>query len=1239
MKKIILVLLLLIATATLGYGQCIRLNQYPLNTIASNNIGIEQTIVLGVFSSEYSKLTNLIVGGNYLFTCTSEEVNKYITVTDWSNNVIVHGASPLSVTGITSSDILLHFSDDAECTSNFDSNTATITAILTCPPPSSIAVSGITTTGASISWTPQGSETLWQTLVLSEESQAPTASSVGTTSSTTSITVNDLVPATTYHIYVRTNCGTELSPWNGPKIFSTNCIPITAFNESFETTPVDTLPNCWTTIIGGMGVSENASVSVQETSAVSGTRSVGLQNNFSAEGSTIMLVSPNLSNVSSGTHRIKFFAETWETGTLQVGTIDSTTGDGYFSVITTFELTATNNEYIVDFTSYMGTDTFIAFKNTSAMPYSSIFIDDIRWELLPLCADVTNISVNQVTPTTAAFTWTGNDDETQWEIVFSESTNNDPTTLIPVAPSVNLLSETTITGLNANTQYNVWVRSVCGGSDGNGAWIGPKTFSTSCNAVATFQENFDTTAVGSLPNCWSSIVEGTTGFSSGVYIYNYGGYSGSNSMQMNSGNSGSNAKIMLVSPNLSTLTTSSHRVKFFANGNTENQTLEIGTINTPNATGIFTSYQTITLTNTYQEYTVDFSGYLGTDTFIAFKHPNTSIFASIFIDDVRWELTPLCDDVIDLLPVEVTTTTATISWEAAGIETQWDLVYSSISVTDPTTLTPVTPSISGVTETTLINLIPNTAYHIWVRSVCGGTDGNGAWIGPLKIKTPCVPTDLVNENFETTSFEEIPNCFNTFITGPTIDPFASVYGVEFNGNSGTNAAQLYNGTSSSISDYVVLVLPNLSTLTTATHRLKFFARTDYGPGNISVGTLNGTTSTSTFTTFEEHIINENYSEFVVEFTSYIGTDTFVGIRNTSGEYTSVFVDDVRWELAPLCADVANIESTSISTNTATIEWIQQGSETQWDVVVGNFNATDPTTLSPINPAPTNAPLTTLTGLTENTTYKVWVRSVCGETNGNGVWMGPITFTTLCNATSLPYVQNFETANIPNVPSCSIVENFGNGNSWKTNTISMYGFNSKVLQYEYTCSSAANTWYYTHGLNLTAGIPYTISYKYGSNSEAFVEKMKVAYGTSPVVTNMTNVIADHDNINFNVAVTNEATFTPEASGTYYFGFNAYSDSCQFYLYVDDIIIQNSLSIKDISHKEVLIYPNPAKNIINISHNNIISNVSIYNIVGQKVIDINFNVSKVQMDLSAFPSGTYLVKSVVDDQVITSKVIKE
>lgn len=1239
MKKITIALMLFIAAVTSGYSQCIRLNQYPYDTVSSNNIGTVQTITIGAYSTEYSKLTNLTVGGNYQFTCSAEEVNKYITVTDWNNNVLVYGPSPLTVTGITSADILLHYSDDAECTSGFEANLVTIQAILSCPPPSPLTVSGIATNGATVTWTPQGTETSWQTLILLEGSPAPTAATVGSNLATTSLTVSDLVPATNYQFYIRSNCGTEFSPWNGPKNFTTNCLPISTLTESFETTPVDEIPSCWTAIIGGAGVSENASVSVQESSAVSGTKSIALQNNFSNEGATIMLVSPNLSNLSAGTHRLKFFAETWQTGTLQIGTIDNASSDGYFTLITTIELTAVNDEYTVDFSSYIGTDTFIAFKNTSPIPFSSIFLDDIRWELLPLCADVTNISVNQITPTTAGLTWTSNDNETQWEIVYSESSNNDPSILTPIAPAVNVLPETTINGLTANTVYNVWVRAVCGGTDGNGAWIGPETFSTSCTAVATFQEYFDTTEVGSIPSCWSTIVDGVVGFSAGVYIYNYGGYSGNNSMQLNSGNSDTNATIMLVSPNLSSLTTGSHRVKFYASGNSENQTLEIGTVDTPNATATFTNFQTISLIQAYQEYTVDFSGYTGTDTFIAFKHPSTSIYTSVFIDDVRWELTPLCEDIADLSATEVTTTSATFTWEPIGSETQWDIVYGPASITDPNAFTPVTPSVSGLSETTLSNLTPNTEYNIWVRSVCGGTDGNGAWIGPLKIHTPCIATAVVNEDFETTSFEEVPNCFSAFITGPTVDSSASVYGVEFNGNSGANAVQLYNGTSSGITDYVVLVLPNLSTLNTATHRLKFYARTDYGPGSLSVGTLNGSASTSTFTTFEEHKINENYSEFVVEFTSYTGTDTYVGIRNTSGDYTSVFVDDVRWEIAPLCADVADIESSTITTTSATIEWISQGSETQWDLVVGSSTDTDPTTLTPISPAPTNAPLTTLTGLTADTSYKVWVRSVCGGTDGNGVWMGPINFRTLCNSTTLPYIQNFETADVPNLPGCSVIENFSSGNVWKTAQVNSYGFNSKVMQYDYTCSSSANTWFYTQGINLAAGTTYKISYKYGSNSDFFVEKMKVAYGTSPEVGNMNNILVDHDNINFNVAATNEVTFTPANSDTYYFGFNAYSESCQYFLYVDDIMIDTNLSTGNIALEKATMYPNPVKDVLNISYNQIISNVKIYNILGQQMMEKAFNDTKMQMDLSALPSGHYLVKTLINDQVNTTKIVKE
>lgn len=1217
-------------------AQCIRTNLYPNNTVISNNIGIAQIFTEGAYSTEYSKLTNLLVGTDYIFTVTSEDVNKFITVTDWSNTVIAFGVSPLTVPAITSADIHLHYADDAACNAGFTVNTVSIQAVLPCSPPAIVSVSAITTTGATVSWTPQGTETAWQTLVLLNDSPAPTTATVGDASSVTSISPTGLLPNTTYQFYVRASCASELSPWNGPINFTTNCLPVTTLNESFESTAVDALPSCWTAVVSP----GNASVGVQQSGAVSGTKAVALANSFSEPGTTIMLVLPNLSNVSAGTYRLKFFAETWDTATLEIGTVDSATLNGYFTSITEIELTSVNNEYTVDFSSYSGTDTFIAFKNTSELPFSSIFIDDIRWELAPLCPDVTDLAINATTDTTAALTWEANGSETQWEVVYGAASVNDPTTLTPLSPLVNAVPETVLTGLTPNTSYNVWVRSVCGGTDGNGAWIGPISFTTACVSVATFQQNFDSVPEGDFPECWTSVVEGISGFGSGVSIYSYGGYSGSNAIQMLNGNATTNASIILVSPNLATLTTNSHRVKFFASSNTAGQTLEIGTINNPNVSGYFSPLATVTLTGLYQEFTVDFSDYSGTETFIGFKHTSTDIYSSIFLDDIRWELTPFCDDVTNLVATVVSTSSASINWEANGSETQWDVVYGPSTVTDPNILTPVSPAVFNLTETTLTGLTPNTEYNVWVRSACGGTDGNGAWIGPLVVHTPCLATALVDEDFETIGFEELPDCFSTFINGPTVDAFASVYGVEFNTNSGNSAVQLYNGTSNSTNDYVVLVLPNLSTLATATHRLKFYARTGYDLGSVNVGTLDGTTSSATFTPFENIVVNENYAEYIIEFTSYLGTDTFVGIRNTSGANISVFVDDIRWEVAPLCADVANIESTDITTTTATINWIQQGSETQWDVVyTSNPAIEDPTALTPISPAPASNPSATLSALTPNTNYKVWVRSVCGGTDGNGVWMGPISFTTKCNATSVPYSQNFENASVPSLPPCSIVENFSAANAWNTTALNEYGFTSNVLRYAFTCGAAADTWFYTQGLTLNAGTTYRISYKYGSNSTGYTEKMKIAYGTSPSVDGMTEILANHPMINFNTAVTNEVTFTPTASDTYYFGFHAYSDSCQFYLYVDDIIIDTNLSNTNVTLTRATLYPNPVNDVLTISHPENISNVSIYNLLGQKVFDRNYNDTQIKVDVASLASGTYLIKTIINNQPSISKIIKQ
>jgi PKD repeat protein len=51
---------------------------------------------------------------------------------------------------------------------------------------------------------------------------------------------------------------------------------------------------------------------------------------------------------------------------------------------------------------------------------------------------------------------------------------------------------------------------------------------------------------------------------------------------------------------------------------------------------------------------------------------------------------------------------------------------------------------------------------------------------------------------------------------------------------------------------------------------------------------------------------------------------------------------------------------------------------------------------------------TISGLTPNTTYDVYVRRNCSAASlGNSTWIGPFTITTTCNVVGLPYVQDFD----------------------------------------------------------------------------------------------------------------------------------------------------------------------------------------------------------------------------------------
>jgi len=200
---------------------------------------------------------------------------------------------------------------------------------------------------------------------------------------------------------------------------------------------------------------------------------------------------------------------------------------------------------------------------------------------------------------------------------------------------------------------------------------------------------------------------------------------------------------------------------------------------------------------------------------------------------------------------------------------------------------------------------------------------------------------------------------------------------------------------------------------------------------------------------------------------------------------------------------------------------------------------------------------TLSGLTANTTYTVYIRSFCGGAT-YGAWVSSGSFTTLCNATFpyFEYIDPFTGFSVPALPPCTSRQNAGLGNNWVSTDPAPSMFDEHMI-YNFNGTNAANAWFYTGGVNLIAGNEYRISYTYGGSSQfTFItNKMEVKYGTSPVNTAMSIPLDNHPLIKTS-PFQNVVNFTAPSTGVFYFGFRAYSDANNGELYLDDIEIVNS-----------------------------------------------------------------------------------
>jgi len=93
------------------------------------------------------------------------------------------------------------------------------------------------------------------------------------------------------------------------------------------------------------------------------------------------------------------------------------------------------------------------------------------------------------------------------------------------------------------------------------------------------------------------------------------------------------------------------------------------------------------------------------------------------------------------------------------------------------------------------------------------------------------------------------------------------------------------------------------------------------------------------------------------------------------------------------------------------------------------------------------------------------------------------------------------------------------------------------------------------------------------------------------------------------------------------------TCTFELTVDTILGIGDTVIEGFSYA-----PNPVDNVLNLNSVEIIKEIQIFNILGQKVINMQVDAISLQMDLSKLQTGTYIMKVLVSGKTGTFKVVK-
>jgi hypothetical protein len=95
-----------------------------------------------------------------------------------------------------------------------------------------------------------------------------------------------------------------------------------------------------------------------------------------------------------------------------------------------------------------------------------------------------------------------------------------------------------------------------------------------------------------------------------------------------------------------------------------------------------------------------------------------------------------------------------------------------------------------------------------------------------------------------------------------------------------------------------------------------------------------------------------------------------------------------------------------------------------------------------------------------------------------------------------------------------------------------------------------------------------------------------------------------------------------------------------VYYDNLYVhKNTLGVSSFEAANIKMYPNPASTSFTIEAQSSVENVSVYNMLGQEVINSTPNNQQAIIDISTLKTGVYIVKASINGVISSSRLVKE